>query len=246
MDVRTLTDPVVAEATGRAHRDDQVLPGSGGPAGNARLTSWIGLVLLILFAAEMVTLLDVRGLMSWHVAIGIALVPPALVKTGTTGWRIVRYYTGNRPYRRAGPPPLLLRVLGPLVVVTTLAVLASGVILIVIGAQASREPLLTAGGHTLDATTLHKATFVLWGGATGLHVLARLVPALQMTLARLVGRFVPVRPAGAVPGRARRVSAVWVTLAVAVLAAVVTLAAVDLTAWHTRVGDDRPARTSQH
>jgi len=35
MDLRSLTDPVVAEATGRAHRHDEALP-SGGPAGNAR------------------------------------------------------------------------------------------------------------------------------------------------------------------------------------------------------------------
>jgi hypothetical protein len=237
VDVRTLTDPVVAEATGRAHRDDQILPGSGGPAGNARLTSWIGLVLLVLFAAELLTLADLRQL-SWHVAVGIALIPPALVKTGTTGWRIVRYYTGNRPYRRAGPPPLLLRVLGPLVVVTTLGVLATGVLLIVIGAQASREPLLTVGRNTLDATTLHKATFVLWGGATGLHVLARLLPALQITLGRPVGRFVPARTADAVPGRARRVSAVAVTVAVAAVAAVVTLAVVDVNAWHNQIRFD--------
>src|SRR5215471_16465349 len=142
MDVRSLTDPVVAEATGRTHRHDEALPG-GGPAGNARLTAWVGLVLLALFAAELVTLLDVRGLVSWHVAVGIALIPPALVKTGSTGWRIVRYYTGNRPYRRAGPPPLLLRVLGPLVVLTTLAVLGTGVLLLVVGAGASLHPLLT-------------------------------------------------------------------------------------------------------
>src|SRR5215471_4616849 len=130
MDLRSLTDPVVAEATGRTHRPDEALPG-GGPAGNARLTAWVGLVLLALFLAELVTLLDVRGLVSWHVAIGLLLIPPAIVKTVSTGWRIARYYTGSRPYRDAGPPPLLLRILGPLVVFSTLAVLASGLVLIV-------------------------------------------------------------------------------------------------------------------
>jgi hypothetical protein len=80
-------------------------PAVAGRPATPALTAWLGLVLLGLFGAELVTLLDLRQL-SWHVAIGIALIPPALLKTGTTGWRIVRYYTGNRPYRRAGPPPI--------------------------------------------------------------------------------------------------------------------------------------------
>ena len=244
MDIRTVTDQLVGEATGRAHRDDEVLPGGGGPAGNARLTAWLGLVLLGLFGAELVTLLDLRQL-SWHVAIGIALIPPALLKTGTTGWRIVRYYTGNRPYRRAGPPPMLLRVLGPLVVLTTLGVLASGVLLIVIGAPASRRPLLTVAGHTLDALSLHKATFVLWAGATGLHVLARLVPALHMTIARRLGPDASLRPPRSVPGRARRVGAITLTLAVAAVAAVVALAVVDVNAWHNQIRFDHPVRISK-
>ena len=240
MDIRSLTEPVVAEAIGRTHRHDEALPG-GGPAGNARLTAWVGLVLLVLFAAELFTLLDVRGLVSWHVAVGIALIPPALVKTGTTGWRIVRYYTGNRPYRRSGPPPVLLRVLGPLVVLTTLAVLATGVLLIVIGSSGGRQTLATVAGHTLDLTFLHKAAFVLWIGATGLHVLARLVPAMQLTMVRLTSP----RPAGAVPGRYRRGGVIVVTLVAAAIAAVVTVAAVDLSAWHARVVRDRPARFTQ-
>jgi len=125
MNLRVIAGDAIGQATGRAHRDDEVLPGSGGPAGNARLTAWTGLLLLLLFGAELITLLDVRGLLSWHIAVGVLLVPPALVKTASTSWRIIRYYTGNAPYRRAGPPPLALRVLGPLVVGATLAVLAS-------------------------------------------------------------------------------------------------------------------------
>jgi hypothetical protein len=240
MDLRSLTDPVVAEATGSTHRPDEALPG-GGPAGNARLTAWVGLVLLVLFAGELVTLLDVRGLVSWHVAIGVALIPPALVKTGTTGWRIVRYYTGNRPYRRAGPPPMLLRVLGPLVVLTTLGVLASGVLLIVIGAAASRRPLLSIAGHSLDASSAHKVAFVLWAGATGLHLLARLLPALHLTFARVASP----RSAGAVPARYRRGGVIALTVVAAAMTAAVTVAAVDLSAWHSRVVRDRPARFSQ-
>jgi hypothetical protein len=50
-----------AEAAGRRRRADPVLAGAGGPAGNARLTAWTGLVLLALFGAELVTLVDVSG-----------------------------------------------------------------------------------------------------------------------------------------------------------------------------------------
>ena len=67
------------EATGLGRREDPVLPVTGGPAGNARLTAWTGVVLLVLSLAELVTLLDVRGLISWHIVIGTLLLPPALL-----------------------------------------------------------------------------------------------------------------------------------------------------------------------
>ena len=101
----------IATATGQAERHDPVRGRSGGPAGNALLTAWLGVALLVLLVAELVTLVDVRGLMDWHVVIGAVLIPPALAKTASTGWRIVRYYSGQRDYRLAGPPPLVLRVL---------------------------------------------------------------------------------------------------------------------------------------
>jgi hypothetical protein len=63
------------EATGRETRPDPALPRTGGPAGNARLTAWTGAVLLVLFAVEGITLLDVRGYIGWHVTVGALLVP---------------------------------------------------------------------------------------------------------------------------------------------------------------------------
>ncbi len=181
-------------ALGRAHRVDPVRPVSGGPAGNARLTAWTGLLLLVLFVAELVTLLDVRGLISWHLAIGVLLVPPALLKTATTGWRIARYYAGNAAYAAGGPPPLVLRVLGPLVVLTTVALLGTGVTLVLVGEATSRNALLTVVGQRIDLLTLHQASFVAWCVATGLHVLGRLVPAWMLTRG----------PRDAVPGAGRR------------------------------------------
>ena len=140
----------VDAALGRSHRTDPVSGSSGGPAGNGRLIAWTGLVLLVLFVAELVTLLDVRSLIGWHLALGVFLVPPVLLKTATTGWRIVRYYTGLEPYRQAGPPPALLRVLGPLVVVASLGLLATGVALVLLGERSSRQTSIAVLGLRVD------------------------------------------------------------------------------------------------
>lgn len=184
-----------AEASGRATTESPVLPVTGGPAGNVLLTAWTGLVLLVLSVAELLTLFDVRGLISWHVALGALLVPPAVMKTASTGWKMAGYYLGRTPYRQAGPPPLLLRVLGPLVVVSTLGLLGTGVLLILLGEETARQDLLTVLGFRIDWITLHQGFFAVWVGAAGLHLLSRLVPALRLTL--LPGQ----RPVTGVPGR---------------------------------------------
>jgi hypothetical protein len=193
-------------ATGRSHRADPVAPGSGGPAGNARLTAWVGLVLLVLFGIELLTLFDVRSLISWHIVVGVVLIPPALAKTGTTVWRFVRYYRGNRAYHAAGPPPLLLRILGPVVVLSTLAVLGTGVLLTLNG----------PGPGEFSLMRLHKLSFLLWAGATGLHVLGRLVPAARLTVAR----------AGQLPGATLRAGVITLTLVVAVASGVLAVSLV--------------------
>jgi hypothetical protein len=181
MPLPRMVDDVVQTAVGRRHRDDPVAPRTGGPGGNAQLTAWTGLCFLGLIAAELVTLLDVSGWMSWHVVIGVLLVPVALLKTGSTGWRIVRYYFGSRSYRAAGPPPTILRVLGPLVIISTLGVLGSGLALIALGQGTSQQTWLSVFGQQVSAVTLHQALFIAFGVLTGLHLLARFVPAIQLT-----------------------------------------------------------------
>ncbi len=212
---RAITD-VVDVASGQVHRDDPVLPGTGGPAGNAQLTAWLGLTLLALFLAELVTLLDVRGLITWHLVVGLLLIPPSLAKTATTGWRVVRYYTGAAAYRQAGAPPLLLRLLGPLVVVGTLALLGTGVALVAVGPATGRAALLIVVGQRLSPLTLHQAAFVLWAAATGLHVLARVVPAVRLA--------VPSgRSRARLPGGVSRASALLATAVVGAIVATVVL-----------------------
>jgi hypothetical protein len=204
-----------AVAIGAEHRHDPVTSGTGGPAGNADLTAWTGLVLLVLFIAETATLLSLSSLISWHIVIGVLLVPLALLKTATTGWRIVRYYTGNAHYREAGPPPLILRVLGPLVVLTALAVLGSGLALIALG-DGSRHTIVTIAGSGVDAVTLHQATFIAWLAVTAVHTLTRLVPAIQLVAGVGPG------PAN-VPGRSRRFVVLTMTVVTGVVLGVVVL-----------------------
>ena len=159
-----------------------------GVAGNARLTAANAVVLLVLLAAEGLTILSVRQLLSPHVFIGVVLIPPVLLKVGSTMWRFGRYYTGAPAYRRKGPPPVVLRLLGPVVVVLTLVLLFSGVGLLLV--SGSWLPLLMK---------VHKASFVLWFGAMTIHVLGhlgevvRLAPRDWMRRAR-------ARSPGPVPG----------------------------------------------
>lgn len=208
---------LVAEATGRERRHDPVLPRTGGPAGNAVLTAWTGLVLLLLSAAELLTLFDVRGLLSWHVAIGALLIPPALMKTATTAWRMSRYYLGHPSYRAAGPPPSALRLLGPLVVVSTLGLLGTGVLLVLLGNETGQRNLLTLAGFGVSWVTLHQGFFAVWVGATGLHLLGRLVPALLL----ISGRAHSLR----VPGGWARTGVIGAAAMLAVLAAVLLVRA---------------------
>lgn len=212
---RAVSD-AIAVATGRARRDDPGLPHTGGPAGNASLTAWLGLALLVGSVAELVTLLDVIGLITWHIIIGVLLVPPAIAKTATTGWRILRYYAGHRAYRQAGPPPLLLRLLGPVVVLTTLAVLGSGTLLIAFGPSTTFQPLITVAGQQISWLTVHQVTFIAWGAATGLHVLARTVPAVKIAMQSQ-------SYSDRVAGTLARGVALLTTVAVAALAVVIVL-----------------------
>ena len=216
---------VVGTAVGEDEREDLPLRGTGGPAGNARLTAWTGLVLLGLILAELVSLVSIRQLISWHIVVGVLLVPPALLKTASTGWRIVRYYvTGGAAhdaYLHAGPPPLLLRLLGPFVVLSTLAVLASGLALIPLGPDSTRSALATVLGWRIDALTIHQACFVVWGVITGVHVLARTVPAVVV----VAGRRRPRR----VDGEGARLTTLVLALVAGVVAAVFVLGVAD--AW---------------
>jgi hypothetical protein len=149
-----------------------------GVDGNERLTAVTGAVLIVLLAALGVTILSIGQLIWWHFLLGMLLIPPVLLKLGSTGWRFIRYYRRTPEYLRRGPPQLPLRLLAPLLVGSTVAVFATGIALLVVG----------PGGGILVG--LHKASFIVWIAVTAVHVLAhlrRLVPAGRVAGARTRG-----------------------------------------------------------
>ena len=139
---------------------------TAGAEGNSRLTAVNGTLLVGLLAVEGVTVLDVRGLITLHVYLGVLLVGPVLLKCASTLYRFLRYYFGAHPYVEKGPPHVILRVLGPVVVLTSLAVLGTGIGLIYAG-PSHRQPLLT----------LHQASFIVWFVVTAVHVLGHVFEA---------------------------------------------------------------------
>ena len=151
----------------------------GGAEGNERLTVLTGAVLLVLLAAEGITILRLGQLLTLHFFIGMLLIGPVALKAGSVTYRFYRYYTGNGPYRRKGPPAPLLRLLGPCIMLLTAGVFGSGIMLALVG-PAGRQPWLF----------LHKASFILWFGAMFIHVLAYLprLPRLLYAEARGVDR----------------------------------------------------------
>ena len=138
-------------------RDDS----TGGAEGNERLTALTGSLLLVLFAAEGITILSVHLLLTLHFFLGMLLIGPVALKACAVLYRFVRYYTGAPEYRRKGPPAPLLRLLGPLLMITSLTVLGTGVMLAIVGPSGAGTWLF-----------LHRASFILWFGAMTVHVLA--------------------------------------------------------------------------
>jgi hypothetical protein len=163
--------PGVAPALGRPRRRPLARLISGGTAGNEQLTAATGVVLIVLLAALGVTIVRIGQLLNPHMFLGMLLIGPVVLKMASTGYRFVRYYTANPRYRSKGPPPAAMRLIAPIVVISTLVVFASGVALLFAG-PGSRGTL----------TPLHKASFIVWLVFTGLHVfghLAELPAALR-------------------------------------------------------------------
>jgi hypothetical protein len=153
---------------------------SGGSPGNEQLTAVVGALLIVLLAIEGATLLQLQSLLTVHAFVGMLLIPVVALKLGSTGWRMLRYYLRNEEYVRRGPPHVALRLLvAPVLILSTLVVFGTGVALLVLGQ--------THG----TLVGLHKASFVVWAGAFGVHILAHALGFARALRARIPG--IPVR-----------------------------------------------------
>lgn len=154
----------------RTHRRRFAWLRGGGIAGNEQLTAITGVILIVLFAAIGVTIVRIGQLLWLHLFLGLLLLGPVLLKLGSTGYRFLRYYAHDAIYRAKGPPIAALRAMGPVIVLSTVAVFATGIWLLIVGPR-DRSTLLL----------LHKVTFFVWVAFMALHVLAHL-PGLGESL----------------------------------------------------------------
>jgi len=143
---------------------------TGGADGNELLTSLTGGLLIVLLAVIGLTIISLHRLLSVHLFVGLVLVGPLALKLASTGYRFVRYYSGSAPYVEKGPPPTPLRLIAPMVVLSTVAVMGSGIWLLLAG-PSSRDSVLP----------IHKLSFFVWLAFTAFHVLGHL-PGLASAL----------------------------------------------------------------
>jgi len=140
-----------------------------GVEGNARLTASVAAIIFILLAIEGVTILQVGPLLTPHVFIGSLMIPVVLLKVGSTTWRFAKYYLGDEEYRSKGAPPIILRMLGPVLIALTTIVIASGVVLVLLPQHLHSQMLF-----------FHKSLFILWFVVMTIHVLGHIVETASL------------------------------------------------------------------
>ena len=170
--------------------------------GNARMTVNVAVILLVLFGIQIATVvIGVASHLTLHVVVGLLVVPPLLVKVASVSWRFIRYYQHDQAYRRQGPPPLVLRVLSPVLLVITLVLFVSGIVLLL-------APRAFGGPHG-TMFYIHDFSFYVWM----LLLLAHLAGHAR-DLRHLAVRDWARRTRAAVPGAMLRQAIVLASLAV--------------------------------
>jgi hypothetical protein len=174
----------------------------------------------VLLAVIGVTIVRIGQLLWLHLFLGLLLIGPVALKLASTGYRFARYYTHDPVYRRKGPPEILLRLIAPIIVLTTVIVFVSGVVLLFLG-PADRGQLVL----------IHKVSFIVWVVFTSLHVLGHL-PHLPASL-RAVRRANP-----GVPGQQLGAAGRWISIAGAVVGGLVLAIVLipDFGAWTAHTG----------
>ena len=157
-------------------RFDRARTVAPGVATNERLTALAGVPLFILLAAMAVTIFFVRQLLPVHYLVGFLLIPPLGLKLASAGYRFGRYYTRSPSYRLAGPPPVLLRLVASVLVISTGAVFVTGIELWLVG--------LRLGSAWVEAHTLSSVVMIL---STGLHTLSHLRRSAAAAVEEITG-----------------------------------------------------------
>lgn len=140
---------------------------------NRRMTTGTGLLLVPLLLAAGATGLAIPGPQPLaHLAAGLVLAPPLLLKLATSGYRFARYHLGDPGYVAAGPPAPGLRWIAPPLVLAILVLMVSGVALWL-------EP---STGAERVWQSLHRVSFLVFGACAGIHVLVHLLrtPTLEL------------------------------------------------------------------
>jgi hypothetical protein len=134
---------------------------------------------------EVVTVaLGVRSVITLHVAVGLALLGPVLLKLASVGYRMASYYRGTRGYAQRGRPAVGLRLLGGALTLSVMLMLASGLVLIV-------GP---SGAHTAARSVHVVSAYVVVLLLIG-HLAIHLRPAARMAWADIRPRTPKVRGA---------------------------------------------------
>ena len=190
--------------------------------GNARITAMLGLSLLIAFAIESVTVIDVRQMFTWHVFVGLFIVPVVCFKLATTGYRFLHYYRGTAAYRHKGAPHPILRVSAPLMIVATALLLGTGIVMLAVGPERSDTWL-----------TIHQGAAIVSAVLIGVHFLGHALETWRLTTAEMRSR-------PPVPSRSVRMIFVATSLAIGLTVGVASLGW--NTAWRNRPrrGEGRP------
>ncbi|MHB1521022.1 MAG: hypothetical protein ACYCWN_06875 [Ferrimicrobium sp.] len=120
-------------------------------------------MLFVGLAIEGVTIVFIGQLISIHVILGMILLPIMAYKIIVATYRFAMYYLGAPDFKHAGPPEMLLRVIGPLLIATTVILMASGIVLVY------AKPDTPTAAFWLN---IHRDDFVAWFALMAFHVLA--------------------------------------------------------------------------
>ncbi len=132
-----------------------------GVVGNERLSALAGSVLLGLIIAEIVIAAQLHTLLPVHIFVGVLLTFPLLVKMGSVGYRFLSYYADIPAYVRKGPPRLELRLLAPLLLMSSVSLVTSGIALALLG---------PTNVWSVWVLRLHALSVICWVPLLALHV----------------------------------------------------------------------------